>query len=218
MAVFNDTWASLGPQPAGDIPSRYHLMPPSHLCALCWLQAGTGLTHSQGEGLTRGGGPGAGHGSHCVACLARHGPPRPLGPHQLGLLWSCPSSLPPRCGHQNQSVWKQTWHWLRAAGQPAMAFTPAHHGLNTELRLTGLEAGRMLPDTHSRTKSQLAGQPNSPRERAGVGVSVLDRGQEAPGPGVIHHTLTSPQGFQRPQGCMGSWHPLRPLQISRQAG
>lgn len=86
MAVFNDTWASLGPQPAGDIPSRYHLMPPSHLCALCWLQAGTGLTHSQGEGLTRGGGPGAGHGSHCVACLARHGPPRPLGPHQLGLL------------------------------------------------------------------------------------------------------------------------------------
>lgn len=52
-----------------------------------------------------------------------------------------------------------------------------------------------------------------------MGVSVLDRGREEPGPGVIHevHMQTSPQGPQRPKGCTRSWHPPHTL-ANRQAG
>lgn len=79
LALFKDTgaspWVAPASQPAGDIPSRYNLMSPSHLCALCWLQAGTGLTPKR-RGSHGVGVQGAGHGSHCVACPAHHGTPR----------------------------------------------------------------------------------------------------------------------------------------------
>lgn len=174
--MFSDTWASpwVAPtsQPAGHVPSRYHLMSPSHLCALCWLQAGTGLTHSQAEGLTQGGGPGGGSRE---ALRGLSGTPR--RPHSLSvlirlglLLWSCPLSLPPKCGHQTQSVWKQAWHWLRATGQPAMAFTPAHHGLNTEPSWTSADwpRGQPSPPRHTQLQDQEpAGGPARQPQGAG---------------------------------------------------
>lgn len=100
---------------------RHKLVSHGHRRTLYWLQAKAGVPHPQAEGITRGCGSGRqGCGDHFRVCPP---PPPRKQPHQgppgrllrivklglpWGLLWSRPSSLPPRCGHH--------FHWLMATG------------------------------------------------------------------------------------------------------